>query len=463
MSVVWIVTTGNSDVKLTDDTGWGALRIKKMEQLYPCENEFAPTEESNSDLFALPARVLGIVYGDAIGTYWDRLTFPLLDGFCQEFKNDKRNKPDRIIVLLTDQEAIFDDYSRGHSDSPYWQDTYTLQPILKHYFTQIFGEKFANEKIEFSVLKQQQGAEGLDDWDATLMLVRLELARWEENKWISKNDRVIVSHQAGTPAISSAVQLTCLIRFGKKVEFLVSSELAPNKPKFLKGSSYFETLQFKKLEDLLARDDYAGVASVVDSLGLEDSVLKVKLDHLLEVAKLWNAAKFDEFANRMGLVTPSRVREWWWKGYEMAYLAVVRMKNGDPTEALFHSVRAIEGLICEWAIHKERRSDLYGQSLYDLFKLRNPESNNLPIKVVWSKLAFVRNKLFHTLRGISAEEVWDAWDESSKNGWENRMFACINFVTKDDRSQEFKSLKDASLMSQVHKDLEEVINAITSY
>jgi hypothetical protein len=254
-----------------------------------------------------------------------------------------------------------------------------------------------------------------------------------------------------------------LIRFGKKVEFLVSSELDPDKTKFLRGSSYFETLQFKKLEDLLARDDYAGVASVVDSLGLEDSVLKVKLDHLLELAKLWNAAKFDEFANRMGFVTPSRVREWWWKGYEMAYLAVVRMKNGDPTEALFHSVRAIEGLICEWAIHKERRADLYGQSLYDLFKLRNPESNNLPIKVVWSKLAFVRNKLFHTLRGISAEEVWDAWDESSKNGWENRMFACLNFVTKDDRSQEFKSLKDASLMSQVHKDLEEVIKAIASY
>ena len=124
MSVVWIVTTGNSDVKLTDDTGWGALRIKKMEQLYPCENEFAPIEESNSDLFALPARVLGIAYGDAIETHWERLTFPLLDGFCQEFKNDKKNKPDRIIVLLTDQEAIFDDYKRGDRDCPYWRYIY---------------------------------------------------------------------------------------------------------------------------------------------------------------------------------------------------------------------------------------------------------------------------------------------------------------------------------------------------
>jgi len=464
MATVWIVTTGNSDIRITDQDGskWSHLcKGKRGEFPDECYSSFKSLKHDDSTgLYNNPARVIGMVYGtEDLNQYWDYFKFPLLDGFCQKLKAQKV-KSDRIIILLTNQEAILED--RNNPDSPYWKDTYTLQPILKHYFTQVFSEKFANEKLEFSVLKPQQGADGLDDWDTSLRLVKAELAKWEENKWISKSDRVIVSHQAGTPAISSAVQLTCLIRFGKKVEFLVSSELPPNKTKFLKGSSYFETLQFKKLEDLLARDDYVGVASVVQSLDLEDSVLKVKLDHLLELAKLWNAAKFDEFANRVSLVTPSRVREWWWKGYEMAYLAVVRMKNGDPTEALFHSVRAIEGLICEWAIRKERRSDLYGQSLYDLFKLRNPESNNQPIKVVWSKLAFVRNKLFHTLRGISAEEVWDAWDESSKNGWENRMFACLNFVTKNDRSQEFKSLKDASLMSQVHKDLEEVIKAIAN-
>jgi hypothetical protein len=96
---------------------------------------------------------MGIAYGDAIETYWERLTFPLLDGFCQEFEPNKKNKnkPDRIIVLLTDQGLIFDDYSRGDAACPYWQDTYTLQPILKHYFMQVFGERFANEKLEFSV------------------------------------------------------------------------------------------------------------------------------------------------------------------------------------------------------------------------------------------------------------------------------------------------------------------------
>lgn len=530
MSVVWIVTTGNSDVKLTDDTGSRHVIDKKGEQLYYCG--FSPLDDSDDSdvtLFTLPARVMGIAYGDAIETYWECLTVPLLDGFCQEFKTDKKNKPDRIIVLLTNQEAIFDDYSRGDAACPYWQDTYTLQPILKHYFTQVFGEKFANEKLEFSVLKPQQGADGLDDWDATLTLVKAELARWEENKWISKGDRVIVSHQAGTPAISSAVQLTCLIRFGKDVKFLVSSELDPNKTKFLKGSSYFETLQFKKLEDLLARDDYAGVASVVDSLNLEDSVLKVKLDHLLEVAKLWNAAKFDEFANRMGLVTSSRVREWWWKGYEMAYLAVVRMKNGDPTEALFHSVRAIEGLICEWAIathgsnihysfikldrngnpvrdargskvreydsrryrgdkegspiakhtidsrfanalrYQNQKDDLnrnklglYGRVLYTLFESTfepNSQLTGHPISIVWEQLADERNELFHRLRGMTPQEVYEAWGKENQEEWSKVLLACLNLVA----GQSFVSLKSASLISQVHKDLEDVIKVIASY
>ena len=331
---------------------------------------------------------------------------------------------------------------------------------------------------------------------------------------------MIVSHQAGTPAISSAVQLTCLIRFGRKVKFLVSSELAPDKTKFLKGSSYFETLQFKKLEDLLARDDYAGVASVVQSLKLEDSILKVKLDHLLELAKLWNAAKFDEFAEKIGEETSSRVSKWWWKGYEMACLAVVRMKNGDPTEALFHSVRAIEGLICEWAIvthysnihyrffqtdndgcfilnnsnqktkkcfperYRENRegsptakkniderfrealSDsqqslleretlgLYSQVLYTLFKTTFAEiPSNHPIQIAWVNLADERNELFHRLSGMTPQEVYEAWGAVNQENWTRVLLDCLNLVA----GQSFTSLKSASLMTQVHEELEKSI------
>lgn len=456
MALVWIVTTGNSDVAMASAKDWKDLKTKKnLPLIY---NKLPISELSNNKkqekLFFLPARALGNLYGDVLDDekYSKTLRFALLQGFVDKLK-DKNKKPDRIIILLTDQAAIFGVSDRNSIDSPYWKDTCTLEPILERYLRQ----EFNSAKIEFAILQPKAGENGLDDWDSTLKLVQNEFVKWN----ISKGDRVIVSHQAGTPAISSAVQLTSLIRFGKKVDFLVSNELnLVDGTKFLKGSSYFDTLQIKKLEDLLARDDYAGVASVVKSMELEDSDNKTRLEHLLELAKLWNAAKFDEFATKMGGDATRRSQEWWWKGYEMAYLAIARMKNGDPTEALFHSVRAIEGLICEWAIHKENRSDLYGQSLYDLFKLKRGDCNDLPIKVVWSNLAFVRNDLFHTLRGITSEEVWNAWDESSKNGWENRMFICLNFVTEQARTQEFKSLKSASLMARVHEELVKEIGAI---
>jgi hypothetical protein len=107
MSVIWIVTTGNSDVKLTSDVQWGYLRKKKREELKPCYQAFeSPVEDSNG-LFLLPARVVGIVYGDALDTHWKYFRFPLLSEFTQRIKSNEDDKPDRIIVLLTNQENFF--------------------------------------------------------------------------------------------------------------------------------------------------------------------------------------------------------------------------------------------------------------------------------------------------------------------------------------------------------------------
>ncbi len=381
MALVWIVTTGNSDIRLISNEQWEFLAEKKKDLLKPCYRDFKELKRDNnnpSNPFPRSARVLGAVYdGDILDTHWQNLGFPLMKGFCETLKIQKQI-PDRIILLLTNQEEIFFAdhenllYDRADHQSPYWKDTCTLKPILERYLRQ----EFKSAKIEFATLQPKTGNNGLDDWDATLKLVQDQFV----NSNISKGDRVIVSHQAGTPAISSAVQLTSLIRFGKKVDFLVSSELnLVDGTSFLKGSSYFDTLQIKKLEDLLARDDYAGVANVVQSMELEDSENKIRLDYLLELAKLWNAAKFDEFATKMGDVATSRSKDWWWKGYEMAYLAIVRMKNGDPTEALFHSVRAIEGLICEWAIATHASNIHY--SFIKLDRNGNPALNPRGSKV----------------------------------------------------------------------------------
>jgi hypothetical protein len=523
MALIWIMTVGNSDIKLKSDDGWGDLRANKREALKPCYGDFKrPTEEPNG-WWSLPARVLGLVYGDALETHWN-FEFPLLSTFTKEIKSDKKNKLDRIIVLLTDQTKIFLDtnpdsmYDRSDPDCPYWKDTGDLKPILKKYFENEFG----NTKVQFSTLEPTDIQKGLDHWDETLHLVQQKFTEWK----ISKGDRVIVSHQAGTPAISSAVQLTALIEFGKKVRFLVSNEFIKDKAQFLPGSSYFSTLQIEEAQQLLSRFDYGGVIRTLEKIEFQDESKQTKLSQILELLKLadlWNSAKFDEFAKKLGDPAASRSQTFWWKGYEMAYLAWMRMYQENPTEAFFHSVRAVEGLICEWAIDKysshirykfiesdkngnkntryrdqrfyaqqegapvakksidrrfkdaleydnqkksleENKLGLYGQNLYTLFRTTF-ESQHVsdieahPIKVVWEQLADERNELFHRLKGITEQEVCKAWGCKDRQHWGQLLFDCIQLVSNT-QEEGFKSLKQGSLLTPIHDEIEQEIKAL---
>jgi hypothetical protein len=522
MAVIWIVTTGNSDVKLSSDHQWCRLREQKVDQLKPCYRDFKSPEQVEDQLFLLPARVMGIVYGDALDTHWKYLLFPLLTEFVKEIKADKKNKPDRIIVLLTNQAKIFLEnnssdqmYDRSDPDCPFWKDTTELKPIFKRFFDDNFG----SNKAEFYSLEPKTIQEGLDNWDSTLRLVQGEFENWG----ISKGDRVIVSHQAGTPAISSAIQLTALIKFGKKVSFLVGNEFIKDDAKFLPASSYFDTLQIQEAQQLLKRFDYSGVRRALDKIDIKEPEKQIRLNHLLEISELWNAAKFEEFSKKLGGAATSRSNTWWWKGYEMAYLAWIRMFQENSTEALFHSVRAIEGLICEWAIkthstdihykflsidrNGNRRNDyhsnrfrngkegsptakrtidnnftsqlydnqketlnkdklgLHGQTLYSLFRatFKSSHISNLEthsISIVWDQLADKRNDLFHRLKGISEDEVYDAWGcKNDRNKWGEILFDCVQLVS-DTHAEGFKSLKQGSLMTSVHQDLELEINLL---
>jgi hypothetical protein len=522
MAVVWIITIGNSDVKLTSKNQWGDLRQKKREQLQPCYRDFQePTEEAGS-LFSLPARVMGIVYSDALETHWDHFCFPLLSEFVKKIKADKKNKLDRVIVLLTNQEGIFPEdnntnpqYDRSDPDCPFWKDTCKLEPILQRFLNQELGEV----NTQFHTLEAKTIRDGLDNWDSTLQLVKQQFEQWE----ISKSDRVIVSHQAGTPAISSGVQLTALLKFGKKVQFLVSNEFT-RKVDLLPASSYFSTLQIQEAQQLLKRFDYSGVKRALDKIDFNATDKQEKLSHLvklLDLCELWNAAKFDEFAQKIG-ASASRSTTWWWKGYEMAYLAWIRMFQENPTEALFHSVRAIEGLICEWAIeihsqhirykffkldhngerkiefHFNRFKDgqegspvaqktidsrfeanlygkqihdlhknklgLHGQVLYSLFRatFACPDGSSLetqPIKIVWEQLADERNELFHRLKGIAEKEVYEAWGCKKREQWGQLLFDCIQLVSNT-KEQNFKSLKQGSLITPIHQELEDGLNQL---
>lgn len=360
MALVWIVTTGNSDFKVNRVDGFLHLRTEKNQQLKPCQKQFSSLVEGDDNLFSLPARVMGIIYGDTWETYNEYFRFPLLAEFVKKLK-DERRYPDRIIVLLTNQEGIFledsDDprYDRSE-DSPYWRDTSRLEPILAQYFDQEFGVK-----AKFIPLEPKTIKDGLDNWDSALKLVQEKIT----TLGIAKDDLVIVSHQASTPAVSSALQFASLSKFGEQVSFLISNERDTKLTRFLEGSEYLKGIRKREAQTLLARYDYSGAEALIRGYLKDDKDTTT----LLNAAIQWNFAKFDDFANELerlpekfsDLVQEVKERRkcWWWEAYEAAYLGVVRLRQGNTVEAMFHSFRSVEGLLYKWVMkyHSEKLED----------------------------------------------------------------------------------------------------------
>ncbi|MBD2626966.1 hypothetical protein [Trichormus variabilis] len=490
---IWIVTTGNSDVQLKHDflykdkARWNNL-YRTGKQALKKDHTFQPVKKEDDVTFTVPARVMGLIYGNQLNDdiYGD-LCFPLLDAFYQKLQG--QNQPDRIIVILTNQEAA---YKNLDKKSPYWKDTCTLKPILNKYFKDRFPKI---KEVEYLELNPKSKDEGLDNWDQALKLVQQELS--QSNLEFKPLDKIYVSHQAGTPAISSAIQFVSLAKFGKRVKFLVSNEYEPENTRLITSSNYLRGIQLQEANVLLERFDYSGVESLLKPYWSNTpSPQEEKLRQLLKIAIQWNFANFDEFAKGLGEAAQERLKTWWWTGYEAAYLAVVSLEQGNTVEALFHSFRSVEGLICKWAeyeykthiqykpdgspeikssisrdlpnylnrlypnmqdkLRNKGKTGLFSESLYQLLQAAKPECQNYThiMSVVWGKARENRNPLFHRLLGLQEQEVFEAWDTKNKDAWKSKVLKCLNFVANN---QTFTSLQKASLMYQVHQDLKQAL------
>jgi hypothetical protein len=519
---IWIVTTGNSDVQLKNKTNWNKLYTTGRRGLQKDHN-FQPSQKEDDVIFTVPARVMGVIYGNQLDNnkvdkdIYQDLCFPLLDAFFQKLQG--QNQPDRIIVIITNQEAA---YTNPEKKSPYWKDTCALKPILNKYFQINFPRI---KEIEYLELKPQSKDEGLDNWDQALKLVQQELSK--PTLEFKPLDHISVSHQAGTPAISSAIQFVTLSQFGKRVKFLVSNEYEPENTRFITSSKYLRGIQLQEAQVLLRRFDYFGVESLLKPYWLDSATpQEQKLRELLKIAIQWNFANFDEFAKGLGEAAQERLKTWWWTGYEAAYLAVIRLEQGNTVEALFHSFRAVEGLICKWAEHtypahihhkidgspqikssildvdelskylskkpnlqhklkKEEYIDLYSDALYQLLQTVKPKSEEKEhiMGVFWYESKKLRNPLFHRLLGLQKKDIFKAWykpkDEEIDN--EKKSKKITNYEEakenlKDRKAnvdtwknnilgclnfiaeQKFTSLQKASLMYQVHQDLKQALS-----
>jgi len=519
---LWIVTIGSSDVQLDSDKVsrekkrkaeqysadiWGYWYTEEIQYNFCNEMLFEPKRviDTLEETYRIPSRVLGTVYQEnskGQDEIWSYLTFPLLSNFSQRLKS--LGVPDAIAYLLTDQSAIFDsDEERRKPKSPYWDDTCKLEPILQRYFSQEYpGVKLIPLKLS------PAEKPGLDDWDKVLGLVKDELNTIpDELKKIqldSEPDTVYVSHQAGTPAISSAVQFMSLARFRENVKFLVSSEYS-QETKTIHNSTYLGAIQRQEAQALLEQYDYVGIRDIL-GLGKKNNPSNEKEKHikyLLDAAEQWNYAEFQKFKNILTKRKLLDIKEfpWYQSGYESAYLAWIRLEQGSTVDAMFHSFRAVEGSICKWVekrydthifkdpkygpqvklsirqelpdyfnalsqnnqekFEKYGKMGLYGDPLYDLFKQARTDSKNCPdIKVAWEVAKDERNNLFHRLDGLQESDLFDAWNTKTKDDWKKRLLGCMNFIAHKDLPKPFTSLEEASLMSQVHPKIEK---AIASY
>ncbi len=217
---IWIVTTGNSDVILRNDKNWVKEFYPLAKDELDCKkfSQPDPIDKDNKQLgYTAPARVFGQVYGNQAEYYKSDLDFPLFNTFSKYFQ-DNNIELDKIIILLTNQEKIFFEKEARSKQSPYWQDTHTLKPIIKWYFQK---NKAFELEPDFRELAPNSG-HGLSHWNETLLLVQDVFKEIQHNS--EEMGTVYVSHQAGTPAISSAVQFVSLNKFQDKVKFILSNK-----------------------------------------------------------------------------------------------------------------------------------------------------------------------------------------------------------------------------------------------
>lgn len=474
---IWIVTIGNSDIKLGNIDQWYEYRLGSG-----IDSEtsilFEPKKLEGEDLFTVPARVMGIVIGNQLNDEnYQGLHFPMLKIFSEKLQDEKL--PHRIIVILTDQKFAYKGYNINER-SPYWKDTCTLKPILDKYLKSKFPDV---RELEYVELQPESKTQSLDNWDQSLSLVQTKLSELEFNS-LDDIDNVYVSHQAGIPAISSAIQFVTLAKFGKKVKFLVSNEYEPENTRFISSSNYLRGIQLQEAKRLLQRFDYSGVLSLLDNLdnstNKEDEVNKLR--EMLGIAIEWNLSNFKNFSGKLKKLPKfeKKVEESLkcpcWTGYEAAYLAVVRVKQNNNVEALFHSFRSVEGSMLSWFEHKfhikkmvkktimeelppEIRKEVRVNSKNEITNINIIRCFQIIRRSEWEKnddiSQFInvtretRNTRFHTLLGLEQKELFKAWETDNEDDWQNRVLGCLNFVA----TRSFKSLEDASLMPQVHREL----------
>lgn len=434
-------------------------------------NDRAPDSDSISEQ-ALVQMELGL----------DKSDFRLLSEYLLENWETYQSKLQPIILgkLLQDESKNLKQIYLVATDQLETPKTIKYRDKDTLYAAEII-KKWIESHYQVSTEVILQGSEGGNPADFEQMF------RWWKQTWQSiakkfdEKTPILLCVKGGVGAFSEAGRVTALSRFGENIlfyDFKKDDEInrqgyASDYTIPLKGTNYLWDRKQQEALSLLKRYDYEAVGRTLQSYWRTSDTnsanrqLILRVKSLIEAATKWNTGNFQEFAEDLGESATTRQQQWWWTAYEAAYLAVVRLEQGNTVEAMFHSFRSLEGLAIKYA--ENQGESLYSRNVFNYLKQQKlREWNNHPYikeivrseirnKTARNDILDKRNDLFHQLQGFQEEDLYDAWKATKKLDWKNRILQCLNFISGESFAG---SLEETSLMFKVHQELK---NEIASY
>jgi hypothetical protein len=479
MKAVLVATIGTRDLMFQVSSGsWCNLGDDRMKD----GDKFGEQFEVLSDLClgSKTYRQLTQHLLERIEIYRQRIK-PVIIG---KLINDKAVDIDKIYLIGTNQNQ---EVSEREKDT-----LYTCE-LIKNWVEHQYQHKIPVEVIHLGI-------------DGTNPAHFEQMFAWWRNIWrnqieIKINQLIWVCLKGGVGQTSEAARISGLSMFGERIQYFefksnntvanragISSEYTGP---FL-GTNYLWDRTRQQALNLLERYDYAAVLKLLQPYHQQDTSGWSATPKLLKAGSTWNQGEFETFLNQakdaLSREQLYQGASFWWQAYEEAYLAIIRLEQNNTTEAMFHSFRAVEGLLYMWAkeIFSQAVTDppnkfpILSKSIihkYPILKQEFTESSEIELNlwrmrrlveaiipkvtyeqdfnVFWDNARIARNNLFHRIDGLTEKQVFQAWGEDINNrkAWENRILSCLNLATGNN----FKSLERASLFASIHQRVKQAI------
>ncbi len=295
-------------------------------------------------------------------------------------------------------------------------------------------------------------------------------------KDLHQGDFVEFNASSGTPAMKSSFSMLQAAGYatnGRVWQVRNPREIREGQSRVFQTdvSSLRKEFDLQVLKQFISKYNYS---AALDLLNNSDLTIEPEFKMLIQACCDWNQGEFKTFFDKVKPCLKSVKQKqqadiWWSRSYEQAFMAVVRYEQGNTTEAMFHSFRAIEGSLYEWAINTfsndiEQRENKYplvkesileslprlrarfneeknknrynkvrlqGWFLRDILEEAIPETkHNENFKVYWKSAREERNFIAHKLGGVTVAQLFNAWDvKHDIKNLENRLLSCLQFLT----------------------------------